>query len=89
MDETTIGIRSPGELVDALKEMILGEDGYRCLVAVVFYADGARLVIHGTSTLEIEVGMLGQAIQFLWSRISDLRLAIHEATIREEKGGTN
>lgn len=88
MDDIETGKKTASELADVLKEMVL-EREYMCLVSVVYYGDGIKVVTHGVPTLELEAGMLAQAVQILFSRLNDVRLAIHAAGIREEKNGAN
>lgn len=90
MDENSVtsGSKTRTELLDALREMVT-EDGYKCLIGVVFYPNGAKLVIHGAPNMEIEADMLRTSIMTLCYRLNDVRVALHAATLREEKNGTN
>ncbi len=85
---TETAIKSKEELADAIKEMI-GEEGYKCLAAVVTYPDGVKLITHGVPNLELELGMLTQAIQTLWMRAQTVQQAMFQAAIRERQGGVN
>jgi hypothetical protein len=81
-------IKSHEDLAQALREAVTDPE-YRCLVAVAFYPDGAKLVIHGVPNLELEAGMLQQAIQTLAYRKAQVDQAIMASEIREKRSGVN
>lgn len=80
--------KSKEELANELRKMI-GEEGYRCLAALVFYPDGVKLVSHGVPTLELELSMLTHSIQTLWMRAQAVQQAMYQAALREQKNGVN